>query len=290
MYKENMMDSKIAVVIDSTTLIPEGILENLPIRSAPAIIIWEGEELRDGVDIQPRQFYTRLQKAKEMPTTSQASPHSFKKIFTELHAKGHEILAVTVSSKLSGMHESAVKAKEMLNEAKIEVVDSLSGTMTIGLSLQKMYSAIKAGASLQKGKQVLENALKNTGVLFTVDTLEFLHRGGRIGGAQRFLATAFRFKPILEVVNGRFEGVERVRTRKKSLERLVDLTIERIAGRKPVYIAAMHANAKEVAEELIEKVNQRMETARSFVSEVSPGVGVHLGPGTVGLAYLAGVE
>ena len=284
------MANKIAVVLDSTTTLPKDFLKGLEIRIAPAIIIWGQEEMRDGVDIQPDEFFRRLAAAKEMPSTSQATPIMFQEIYAELLAKGYDLLVVTISSKLSGMYTSAVQAKEMFPDAKIEVVDSLTGTMTIGLSLTKVAEAIKAGASLQECRQILEHALANTGVLLTVDTLEYLHRGGRIGGATKFLGSALKLKPILEVVNGSFEGLEKVRTRSKALDRLVDLTLERIGDRRPIEIAALHADARQVAEDVIEKFKQRVDTVRTVVTSVSPGVGVHLGPGTVGLAFLAGVE
>jgi DegV family protein with EDD domain len=285
-----IMANKIAVVLDSTTTLPKDFLKGLEIRIAPAIIIWGQEEMRDGVDIQPDEFFRRLAAAKEMPSTSQATPIMFQEIYAELLAKGYDLLVVTISSKLSGMYTSAVQAKEMFPDAKIEVVDSLTGTMTIGLSLTKVAEAIKAGASLQECRQILEHALANTGVLLTVDTLEYLHRGGRIGGATKFLGSALKLKPILEVVNGSFEGLEKVRTRSKALDRLVDLTLERIGDRRPIEIAALHADARQVAEDVIEKFKQRVDTVRTVVTSVSPGVGVHLGPGTVGLAFLAGVE
>lgn len=284
------MSEKIAVVIDSTTTMPEGFLPGLELRTAPAVIIWEGEELRDGVDIQPDAFYQRLAAAKEMPSTSQATPVMFKEIYEDLLEKGYQILVVTISSKLSGMYSSAMQAKEMFQGAAIEVVDSMTGAIPVGLALSKMLDAFKSGASLQKCRATLEEAVKHTGILLTVETLEFLHRGGRIGGAAKFLGSALQLKPILEVTGGVFEGLEKVRTRKKALDRLVDLTLERIGDRRPVEIAALHANAQDVAEQLIEKVQGRIETVRTVVTGVSPAVGVHLGPGTVGLAFMAGVE
>ena len=123
-----------------------------------------------------------------------------------------------------------------------------------------------------------------------VDTLEYLHRGGRIGGAQKFLGTALNFKPILEIIDGAFEGVERIRTRTKALNRLVELLIDRIGGRVPVHLAAMHANAYARAAQLIEMAGSQIELEQSAISEVSPAVGVHLGPGAVGFAFMAGVK
>lgn len=284
------MENKIAVVIDSTTTLPKDYLTGMEIQVAPAIIIWEGEELRDGVDIQPEEFFDRLANAKVMPSTSQATPFTFQNIYSDLLERGFELLVVTISSKLSGMYASAVQAKAMFENAKIEVVDSLTGTMTIGLSLGRVFEAIKAGASLQKCREVLENALANTGVLLTVDTLEYLHRGGRIGTAQKYLGSALKLKPIIEVIDGQLEGIEKVRTRSKALNRLVELALDRMGARRPIEIAALHANAQDVAEKLVEELKKRVEISASYVTSVSPGVGTHLGPGTVGVTFLAGGE
>lgn len=122
-----------------------------------------------------------------------------------------------------------------------------------------------------------------------VDTLEYLHRGGRIGGGARFLGTALNIKPILEVVDGRVEPVEKVRTRKKSLARLVDLIAERVGDQKPVRLAALHANAPEDARGLLDMAVKRLDPVEQVFTEVSPVVGAHAGPGTVGLAYMAGI-
>ena len=284
------MENKIAVVIDSTTTLPDGFLPGVELQTAPAVIIWEGEELLDGIDIQPDAFYARLAQSKESPSTSQATPIMFQRIYEDLVNRGYAILVVTISSKLSGMYTSAVQAKHSLAGASIEVIDSLTGTMTVGLSLTKVQEAIKSGATLQKCRQVMENTLQNTGVLLTVETLEYLERGGRIGKASSFLGSALQLKPILEIVDGGFEGLEKIRTRSKALDKLVDLTLERIGDRRPIEIAALHANAETVANQLIEKVQARVDTARALVTPVSPAVGVHLGPGTVGLAFLAGAE
>jgi DegV family protein with EDD domain len=178
----------------------------------------------------------------------------------------------------------------MLPNENIEVIDSLTGSMGAGWPILKAARAAAAGASLAKCKTIAERALDNIGILLMVDTLEFLHRGGRIGSAQRFLGAALNFKPILEVANGEFVGLERVRTRHRALNRLVELLEERIRGRSPVHLAAVHANAHTVAKELLEMAGSRIKLVETSISEMSPAVGVHLGPGTVGLAFMAGVE
>ena len=137
-------------------------------------------------------------------------------------------------------------------------------------------------------KRVAEKARDNAGILFTVATLEFLHRGGRIGTASRFIGTALNFKPILEVQHGAIEAAGRVRTRKKSLQRLVELVEERVGGRTPLRLATLHANAHEEARALLEQVAPQMSAEESVFSEVSPVVGTHTGPGTIGIAFMAG--
>ncbi len=282
--------SKVSIVIDSTTKLPPNLVEEFDIRTAPAILIWSGEELRDGVDIQPTEFYARLETADEMPTTSQATPAVFKRIYDDLLEKGNDILTIVCSHKLSGTLASALQAREMLADKRIEIIDSLSGAMGVGWSVIAAARAAAQGATLEKCKSIAEKALKNTGLLLTVDTLEFLHRGGRIGGVQKFFGSLMNLKPIIEVVDGSFEGLERVRTLRKSLDRLIELMIARIGDRKPVYLATMHANALELAQKMEAKAIEILNPVESIITEVSPAVGVHMGPGAVGYAFMAGAE
>jgi DegV family protein with EDD domain len=281
--------SKVAIVTDSTAYIPDDIVQKHQIHIVPQVLIWGNETLRDGVDIQPEEFYKRLEKASVMPTTSQVTIGSFNDIFGELHSQGYDILAILISSKLSGTIDSAVQAREMLPEAHIEIVDSFTTAMALGFINLLAARAAQDGASLAECKALAEKATQHTGIVLGVDTLEFLHRGGRIGGGTRFLGTALNIKPILEVTGGRVEAVERVRTRKKSLSRIVELTEERIAGRRPVRLAALHANAPEEARALLEEAKTRFGAEETVFSQVSPVVGTHAGPGTLGLAFLAGI-
>jgi len=282
--------SKVAIVTDSTTNLPREYMEKYVIRVAHATIHWEDDILTDGIDIQPQEFYERLETAKKMPTTSQATPKAFQEVYEELAAQGYDILTVVISSKLSGTVNSAEQAKAALPDANIEVVDSLTGSMGAGWPIIKAAEAAAQGANLAKCKAIVEEGLKHTGIFLMADTLEFLHRGGRIGGAERFLGTALNFKPIMEIVDGAFEGLERVRTHSKALTRLAELVEERIAGRKPVHLAALHANAAETAHKLLELAKAKVNPIKMLISDVTPAVGVHLGPGTAGLAFMAGFE
>ena len=282
--------SKVALVTDSSTYLPKERMDPYIIRVVPLVVIWSGKELRDGVDIQPAEFYTRLQTAREMPTTSQPSPLAVKEVFDELLAEGYDILGIFISSKFSGTFASAEQALAMLSGANIEIIDSLIGSMGAGWPILAAAQAAAQDASLAECKAIALKALENVGILLMVDTLEYLHRGGRIGGAQRFLGDALSLKPILEVVDGVFVGLERVRTRQKALKRLADLLETRIAGRKPVRLAVLHANAPDLAALMLQEASQRVHPVDTIMADVSPAVGTHLGPGTVGFAFMAGIE
>lgn len=203
--------------------------------------------------------------------------------------KDYEVLAVLISPKLSGTIESANQALQNFPGAPIELFNSESIAMAMGFQVLMAARAAKEGASLKECREIAERAKPLTGVVFAVDTLEYLHRGGRIGGGAKFLATALDIRPILEIRDGRVEAVERVRTRRKSLARVVSLIEERMAGRKPVRLATLHAKAEEDARWLLEVGCAHLEPVEKIFTEVSPVVGTHAGPGTVGLAFLAGM-
>jgi DegV family protein with EDD domain len=178
----------------------------------------------------------------------------------------------------------------MVSGVNIAIVDGKSASMGTGWPLLEAAKAAKDGKSLAECVKVVEAAREQTGVMLMVDTLEFLHRGGRIGGASRFLGTALNLKPILEVVHGKLEAVERVRTKAKALDRMVELLAEKVGDRKPVRLAVLHANAAEDAKALLEQGAKRVGAQETAVSDVSPAVGTHTGPGTLGFAFLAGAK
>jgi fatty acid kinase fatty acid binding subunit len=283
--------SKIALVTDSTTYMPPELVKKYNISVAPQVLIWGDQTYKDGVDIESREFFTRLKTAKVMPTTSQVAVISFQEIFQNLVNQGYEVLALLVSSKLSGTVQSAMQARDLMSSAreKVNVVDSQSVAMALGFQVLALARAIEDGAGLKDAIALAERSYQYTGVFFAVDTLEFLHRGGRIGGAQRFLGTMLNMKPILAIQDGRVEGIERIRTKNKAQDRVLELTIEKVAGRTPVRLATLHANAADDARALLTRAEQALNPVESIFTEVSPTVGTHAGPGTVGLAFMAGL-
>ena len=283
--------SKIAVVTDSTAYIPSDLVQKHNLTVTPQVLIWGEETFQDGVDIQPDEFYARLKTSKSMPTTSQVTPITMKTTFESLIEKGYDVLGIFLSAKLSGTIASAIQAKEMMDSAgeKVTYVDSNSVAMAMGFQVLAVVRAVEDGANLEEAVALAEKARDLTGAYFAVDTLEFLHRGGRIGGAKRFLGTALNVKPVLAILDGRVEAVEQIRTKRKAVERVLELVSEQVKGKAPVRLATLHAAAEEEARILLEKASNELDATESIMAPVSPVVGTHGGPRLVGLAYMAGM-
>jgi len=277
--------SETAFVVDSTAYIPHDQVQQFDIKVIAQVLIWDDETMLDGVDIQPTAFYERLRESKTMPTTSQATIEAFKDVFKPLVEAGRPILAILVSDKLSGTIQSAEQAKAEFPGAKIVIVDSEAAAMALGFQVLAAARGAREGKSFEEVTEIARRAKEQTGVLLVVDTLEFLHRGGRIGGASRLIGTALSMKPVLELQDGVLDVVERVRTRSKAQARLLDILEERIDGRPNLRLAVLHAAAEERARDLLEIAADRLNPIETVFSEVSPVVGTHVGPGTLGLCY-----
>ncbi len=284
--------SKVAVVTDSTAYIPKELESQYDLSIAPLQLIWGEEQYRDGVDIQPVQFYEKLQNAEIMPSTSQATPGAFKEIYKDLLNQGFDIFSIHISSRLSGTIDSATQAKAMVEAENIEIFDSLTSGMALGFQVLAVARAAANGATLQDCLKIAQKSREQTGILFAVKTLEFLHRGGRIGGAQAFLGTLLNLKPILEVRDGKIEAAGKVRTMNKAVDKVIELLKEKVGNQTPVRIAIQHGNAYEEAESLLVKVTNSFpkgDIAEAVIADVSPVIGTHTGPGVIGVSYMAGM-
>lgn len=282
---------KIAFVTDSTAYIPDELIKQYNIRVVPQVLVWGDQTFQDGVDINPGEFYSRLKSCKIMPTTSQVSFITMESIFRNLVEKGYDVIGVFISEKLSGTILSALRGREAMGNAgcKVTVLDSHSTSMAMGFQILAAVRLAELGASVEDCKEIIERAREHVGVYFVLSTLEFLHRGGRIGGAQRFLGSALNLKPILELKDGRVEPEDRVRTMKKALDRLMELVAERIKDKSKIHLATLHANAEQEALDLLDRAGKQFNPVESLLSSVSPVVGTHAGPGTVGLAFMEGI-
>ncbi len=280
---------KVAIVTDSTAYLPQQYVDEFGISVLPLTLHWDGKSYRDGVDIQPDEFYTRLAGSNTLPTTSQATVNDFTETYSRLLDEGHAILTLPISSGISGTYESAIQASAQFRDAPIEVIDTRLVSMALSFQVLAAARAARDGASLEECKQVALKAYNHIGVYFVVDTLKYLHAGGRIGGGKRFMGTALNIKPILEIRDGKIEAVKSVISINKALEAMVQLVENDINGRTPVHISVFHALAEKKARELLDSTAKRLHADEAILSYVSPVVGSHVGPGTLSIAYMAGM-
>jgi DegV family protein with EDD domain len=271
---------RVAIVTDSTSDLPPELASSRSITVVPLTLNFEGEALLDGVDIRPDEFYRRLPAAITHPTTSQPSPGRFAEAYTALLADHEAVVSIHISQKLSGTYESARQAANMTDPKRVHVVDSELVSMSLGL-LTLAASALAAGGSdgLAIETQVLEMRA-NVQTYFSVATLEFLRRGGRIGRASALLGSVLRLKPVLCIRDGLVTPLERVRTFERALNRVVELTREVDRGHG-VCVIVGHAGAEADAERIGRELEPIAETL--MIQPLGPVVGAHAGPGVVGV-------
>ena len=279
---------KVAIITDSSVYLPQPLVDELHINVVPLILQWEGQSYYDGVDIQADELYTRLLKSDTLPTTSQVTVGQFDMAFGKLLGEEYDVLALLLSSGISGTYESAIQAQQNFPNAPLEVMDTGLVSMALGFMVLAAARAAKEGASLAECKRIAEEAFPKIWVYFTVDDLIYLHRGGRINTAKRLLGSALSLKPLMEVRDGKLELVESVVSRKKAIARMLELAEKRIGDARPVRIAAFHALALEEAQALQAAAEERFHPVESILTEVSPAIGCHTGPGTLSIAFMAG--
>jgi len=275
--------AKVAVLTDSSAYLPASLIRQYSIHVIPLIVLWGTEALRDSVDITPAEFLKRLEEDPVHPTTTQPNPEDFLLIFERLGIDYDAIVAPLISSKLSGTVDSAQSAKASFPRVPVRVIDTQSTSMGLGFAALAAARAAAQGMSLEEIEAAARGAAASVRVLFVVETLEYLHRGGRIGGASRLLGTAFSIKPLLHLHEGRVDALERVRTKAKAINRMVALATEYADG-QAARVAVMHAGSPEEAKALEAQVARLIKCEELHVAELSPAISVHTGPGTVGVA------
>jgi DegV family protein with EDD domain len=278
----------IKIVTDSTAYLSDDFVQEHDIRVVPLCVHFGDRDYKEGIDLSYEEFYDRLSKASELPTTSQPSAGEFREVFQEVASAGHEIVAITISSILSGTWNSAMAAKEMLPEAEISVVDSLSTSIGLQLMVEAAAEAIASGASRQQVLDRIEEIKSKVLVLFVVDTLEYLAKGGRIGNAKAFLGTLLKVKPILILKDGAIEPCEQVRSKSKAKARMLEIAAEHLDGRAPDAQAAIaQALVPDEAAGLAQQLQELLDCPKPSVSPVGPVIGTHTGPGVIGVAVYA---
>jgi len=283
-----MAQKSVAVVTDSSAFLPEAVREQYGIHMIPQNLHWGEESLLDGLEITTDEFYRRLAEADALPTTSQPSAGRFLELFERVAEEAESIVGVFISSELSGTIASANAAREMMAEFPIEVVDSRSASLGLGLIAIAAARAVEEGKDYRQAADVARKLVQQTRVLFVVDTLEYLHKGGRIGGAKRFLGSVLSIKPLLHLVDGKIEPLGSVRTKRKALDKMLSVVREETVEARALHMAVLNAAAPDEGKELCERVRQEFNPVTLIEGELSPVVGAHTGPGTLGVAFYDG--
>lgn len=284
---------RFAVVTDSTSNLMPDLAEAHGVEVIPLNVHWGDDTYLDGVTLKADAFYRALLERKDFPKTSQPSAGAFIEFFDEVADQQDvtEILGVFISAEMSGTLASAQQAKTALAEQRpdlrIELIDSRSVSMGLGLLVLVAARAMREGRSMAEAVARVNAAKETLKVVFVVDTLEFLHRGGRIGGAARLLGSALNLKPVLTIEDGRIEALEKVRSRGKSLRRLAQIVEEQWDDREPTEFAVMQAEADKDLDDFVALLREHLGDDPAYVRVLTPVVGTHGGPGTIGVAAYA---
>ncbi len=271
----------VLVVTDSTSDIPSHMAERLGIEVVPLTISFDGESFKDGIDRTPAEFISRLRDAPNLPKTSQPAVTEFETVFRKARERGQDVVCITISADLSGTHNAARLAADLVDPERIRIVDSRATTMQLG------WVAVAAARLAQEGANVDQVAVAATATISRVkmyavlQTLEYVHKGGRIGRAQQLVGSALGIKPILGVVDGIVTPVERIRTWKKAIARAADLITP-----TPTDIIVVHSDNLADAQALATRLSQSYPEATMEITFVGATITTYAGPGAIGVAAL----
>ncbi len=273
-----------AIVSDSTASLDPAFVAEHNIRVVPLYIKIGDETLRDGVDITPDEFYRRLPETSPLPTTSQPSAGDFLAVYRDLVSQGATgIISVHLSSGISGTINSATLAAEQVPEVPIRIMDTRCAVGAHMFAVEAAALALKRGANMDEAVARCQAAIDQQKTAFVVDTLEYLYKGGRIGGAAALVGSLLQFKPLLYFKDGKIDALERVRKSSKALERLVEIMGEWIPSETPVRAVIMHAACPERAQMAAELLRQKLTLTEVRTVPLSPVIGAHVGNGTLGI-------
>lgn len=286
----------VRVVTDSGAHLNPEVRARLGISIVPLQVLFGTRSFRDEVDLSHAEFFHMLAHEKVHPTTSAPAPSDFANVWKPLLEAGEEIVSICLPSGLSATYSSALNAKAQLDQeaghpVPITVLDGKWLSMAQGFQSIEGARVAQAGGSRAQVAHAMTALDDRLALVFLLDTLEYLKRGGRIGKAQAWLGTMFNVKPILEIAHARIEPLERVRSRKAGLARLLDLVSHPPAtagprqGDGPLHIAILHARAPDSAREIENELRARFNMAELYTAEIGPTIAVHSGPDALGLAF-----
>jgi DegV family protein with EDD domain len=286
----NLTAQNTAIVLDSTADFPDA-AERFPNwRVVPLYVTFGTESFKDGVDLTAGEFYERLRAASQLPTTSQPTPGDFLGIYEELGAY-ERILSIHIASNLSGTLQSAGTAAAQLGDGRVRTIDSQSASVAISMLALAVQRRLERGTTDEEVDELVARYLREHGLLFTVDTLEFLARGGRIGKARAFAGQLLNVKPILSIRDGEVLPVKRVRGNRKAVQEFVDALETNTTDEPALRVGIAHAEAPERMAQLEQMVRDiRPQAQIELETSLGAVIGAHAGPGTIGFFWFTDDE
>lgn len=277
----------IKIVTDSTSYIPQEYIKKYDIKIVSLNVVMNGDSRRE-VDIDNKYFYEEMNESKEIPKSSQPIPQEMLEIFKGIVEEGDSVVGIFLSSKMSGTYSTANMVKEMVLEeypnADIQILDSKTNCMQMGFAAIEAAKASNEGKSMDEVITIAEYVFNNSRFLFTPETLEYLKKGGRIGGAAALFGNILQIKPILTVVDGETSVFKKVRTRKKTIEEIVTTVLNDIESKGLGDIIVHHINCEEEGLKLAKILEEKL-CRKVSIQSIGPVIGLHVGPGSIGIAY-----
>jgi len=286
------MANKVAIVTDTTACIPREQLEEYAIELVPIEVIFGDKVYRDEIDISPAEFYALLKQAEKLPTTSGSLPGPFLEAYCKASQRASSILCITISAKFSGMFNSARlaigMAKEALPNVTIEVLECSTAAVGQGLVVLAAAKVAALGKSLAEVVDTATSVMQRVNLFATLDTLHYLVKGGRVPKVAALASSLLKIKPIFTVSDGEAHLVTNARTNPGAMKRILKIMGQKIVKGQPLHAAVMHADALDRAITLRNQISSRFDCAELFITEFTPVMGVHTGPGVIGVAFYSG--
>lgn len=271
------------IVTDGAADMPLGWKETYQLHMVPINIQFGEETYLQFIDLDFDSFYKKVEETQTVPKTSQPTPRQFVEFYRKIAQKGETILSIHVTSKLSGTFESAViAAKELKDEFNIIPFDSAGGSMGLGFMCRMAREMEKAGNSLEEILSYLENVKGKIQIFLTLDTLEYAKMSGRISAMSAALASVLKVKPIALLKDGIVEMVDKVRTRKKALNRIIEMSKEAYGNQK-IYLGVLHARDIEAGKSVLEAAKKVLNIKEAFLTDLTLSIATNFGPGTIGI-------
>jgi DegV family protein with EDD domain len=276
-------------VTDTTACVPPEQVSRYDIEVVPIQLIVDDKTYRDGIDIKPTEFYALLRQAKKTPTTASSSPDFYLEAFRRASQKASNILCLTEPSKFSALFNSARLAAEMaretLSNTTIDVLDGTTAAAGLGLVALAAAKAAVLDKPFEVVKEITLKVMSKINLLATLDTLQYLARSGRVPQAAAMVNSIFNIKPIFSLNHADAHTVALPRTMKSAINRMIKLMKPLVKKGLPLHAAVMHADALEQAETFKNKISAQFECQELFITEFTPVMGVHTGPGLIGVAF-----